>query len=166
MITISTNTVLFSNSLSDIKKEVFMLTSYIASNMFSKEGNDLSEMFILREDEADIHLRLLKNVFSSLALIFSNLTNDITDAFKVGESVEIKIINTGTYDNNILSLVDTKLLESILKGIVYEFYMNKNNIEIAKNALESFNASNIALSKYVSMIKRGTFKSFLGNFWR
>lgn len=166
MITITTGTILFSYAHEDIKTEVFMATSYIASNMFSKEGVDLSEMFILRKDEADIHERLLKNIFSSLSIVFANLTSGITDAFKIGEtSAEIKINNTGTYDANILTAIESKLFESIIKGVVYEFYMNKNSIEVAKSALESYNASNIALNKYVSMIKRGTFKSFLGNFW-
>lgn len=166
MITITPSTILFSYSLEDIKTEAFMATSYIASNMFSKEGNDLSEMFILRKDESDIHQRLLKNTFSSISIIFSNLTSGITDAFKLGDtSAEIKINNTGTYDANILTSIEAKLFESIIKGIVYEFYMNKNNLDVAKSALENYNASNIALNKYVSMIKRGTFKSFLGNFW-
>lgn len=158
------NIITYSYTIESIANDVFMKTSYYASNYYSDKGDDLSESFILYVSESNMLAKLLDGILGKIQLVFSGLTDGVENAIRTdnGSLLLVNIKPAGPFDMNIAIAIEAALYDMIIKQISYLFYIHKNNEALIK--ISGADAANSVeeLVLLVSKIKRGRFNSLLG----
>lgn len=121
----------------DLFKEVGILSAYMAKNFKDESGSMLDELSI-SDDERDIYNVCLKQALPNIYDEMVKMTSCVVDAFdddaiveadetdglkrKKGTYVEFTLRNNNAFNGNVLTLVDSTLLNCIKFAVLAEFY--------------------------------------------
>lgn len=129
--------VTFSYDINELFDDVSMLSAYMAKNIATENGSLMDE-FAITDDERDIFKVCLKQAIPNIYESMLKMASGIVNAFdaevmveadegtglkrKEGTYVEFNINDGGSYNTNVLSLVDTTLRECLKHGTLAEYY--------------------------------------------
>ena len=109
---------------SSLFDDVSLLSSYMVKNIKMDEASALDE-FSISEDEKEIFNECLKQALPNLYDVALQMMPNCEGAFSEGLSdgnISISIKDNGSYNVNVLSLVDATLYDCLKYGILSAFY--------------------------------------------
>lgn len=162
--------------------DVSLMSTYMSKNLSTKDGNALTDDYAISDDERDlvnISIRAtLPDIYEAMAKITHSVIpafddeveedgttsgKDITGTTKTiaaGTYVEFVLLDNGAYNDNVLTMVDASLYNSIKHGTLKEVYSTIVNPDFFKICAERFVAELFKLKQRLFQLKK---KSVLSN---
>ena len=166
--------IIFYYAHDDIFHDVRHQSAFLCKNITSKEGGDISEAFLITEDETDTVALCLREQLPAVFEVARGLTYGIPDAtqgqmtgaaFKLlfpdatqeeiaalgvddaKNYVVIRLMDNGAYNPNDPALVDSAFLSAIEQGVLAEYYAKVTHPVVTKVCAEQFGRQLAALSQ-------------------
>ena len=148
--------------------DVSLLSAYMVKNLAKETGSMLDE-FAISEDEKNVYDVCVEQALPNIWEILLKVSNYVEDAFgivevkvkensglkrDVGTYVEFNIQNNGSYNENVLALVDSTLGECVKYGVLSEFYSINVNADLHKIARAKFSNGLNQLNSRLFQLKK------------
>lgn len=163
--------------------DVSLVSSYMAKNLTTKEGNSLTDEFAISDDERDLVSVSLRTTLPDIYEAMTKITSGVIPAFEdlvsvgtrvkigedisgndvyieVGDYVEFYLLDNGAYNANVITLVDASLYNAVKQGVLKEFYTTVLQPEFFKVCSERFVAELFKLKQRLFQLKK---KSVVSN---
>ena len=153
----------------DLFNEVGILSAYMAKNYKDESGSMLDELSI-SDDEKDIYNVCLKQALPNIYDEMVKMTACIVDAFdsesevkvdetdglkrKAGTYVEFTLRNNNAFNSNVLTVVDSTLLNCIKFAVLAEFYSVCLHADLYRISRDKFNANVMQLRQRMFPLKK------------
>ena len=163
----------FSYNSEKLFNDVSLLSAFMTKNLVSEAGSMLDE-FCITEDEKEIYEECLKqalpNIYEAVIMI-----TPCFDAFDDGKAetetkaseetetsaVSISIKDNGSYNYNVLTLVDATLNNCIKYGVLVEFYSICVHDGLFGIAKQKFDTNLLQLKQRLFQLKKKSVSSQL-----
>lgn len=98
-------------------------STYKSRCMIDQQGNYIGEPYALSDDESDAFEICLEKIMTDIYDTVLKMTSGVTDAF-VADSAQVtfKIRDNRGYNENVLKNVDISVKDSIVAGVLREWY--------------------------------------------
>lgn len=162
--------------------DVSLVSNFMAKNLTTKEGNSLTDDYAISDDEkdlVDVSVRgTLPDIYEAMTKITSGVIpafdDDVTESASVkgkdisgnnvnitsGHYVEFYLLDNGSYNANVITMVDASLYNSLKHGVLKEFYSTVLQPEFFKVCSERFVAELFKLKQRLFQLKK---KSVVSN---
>lgn len=151
--TLHTGEIIFYYAQPDIFDDVKHQSAFMCKNILSKEGEDLSERFLITDDEEPMIGICIRESLPNIFEAVRPLTHGISDAFKpdmtgaqikaisglenldVDTTTKYVVIRTqdnGAYNPNEPGLADSAILSAVESGALSEYYSRVVNRDLTE----------------------------------
>lgn len=136
--------VVFSYPVEGIFESASRVSAFNSKNIRDNQGNSLLAEYAISDDEKDIFVQGLHSVLPEIYEKILKITDRAdSDSFGVAtvdgkEVVNFKIKDNGSYNGNVLSLVDASFLECIVEGSLKAWYKNCAQADLLAMYTRSF----------------------------
>ena len=146
--------------------DVSLMSNYMCKNLSTKDGNSLTDEYAISDDErdlVDVSIRAtLPDIYESMVKI----TNSIDSAFDDDEvistdhCVSFTIQDNGSYNDNVLNMVDASLYNCLKYGTLREVYSTITQAEFYNTCTTRFLSELFKLKGRLFQLKK---KSVVSN---
>jgi hypothetical protein len=134
-------TIVFSYPLQGIFDNASRVSAFNAKSIKDKEGRSLLADYALSDDEKDMFLQGLNSILPEIYEKILKITSGVEDAyfFETTETdVKFTIQDNDSYNKNVLTLVDSSLMECIIEGALKAWYKNCAQADLLSLYMKSF----------------------------
>ena len=177
------NRILFYYNRDTLFNDVSLMSSFMAKNIATKEGESLTDEYAISDDEknlVDVCIRAtLPDIFESMVKITNSVVpafydkvseagttrgEDIsgqTVAIDAGNYVEFHLRDNNAFNPNVLTMVDASLYNSLKYGVLKEFYSTVVHADFFKLCSERFVGELFKLKQRLFQLKKKSVVSSL-----
>jgi hypothetical protein len=154
-----------------IFNDVSLMSNYMAKNLATKDGNSLTDDYALSDDEHDlvnVSIRAtLPDIYESMAKITNAISSAFDDAYHedagtdqkgnaydAGDYVEFVLQDNNSYNDNVLTMVDSSIYNCIKHGTLREVYSTVTNPEFYNSCTNRFVAELFKLKQRLFQLKK------------
>lgn len=164
--------------------DVSLMSSFMAKNLTTKEGNSLTDDYAISDDEKDLFGVCVRACLPDIYESMAKITNAVIPAFEdeviesgsktgkdisgepktisAGSYVEFTLQDNGAYNANVLSMVDASLNNVLKHGVLKEFYSIVIQADFFKVCTDRFIAELFKLKTRLFQLKKKSAVSNLG----
>ena len=174
MYTIDTthNVILFAYKRDDIYDDVRHLSTFMAKNAVSKEGQPLLEQFSITEDEEPMFMLCLRDCLPDVWEVMVKLTHGVDEPYKSDEEYEtdttvgditftadtpyvtFRLVNSGAYNPNLLTIVDSSIRSTMEQGVLEKWYTRIAQADLLKVAQVGWASEASSLARRLMQLLR------------
>jgi len=174
--------ILFFYNRDTLFNDVSLMSNYMSKNLATKDGNILTDDFAISDDEKDLVQVCIRATLPDIYESMAKITNSVIPAFDddveedgtktgkditgttktvpAGDYVEFLLLDNGAYNDNVLTMVDASLYNSLKHGVLKEFYSTVINADFFALSRDRFLAELSKLKQRLFQLKK---KSVLSN---
>lgn len=149
--------------------DVSLMSAYMTKNLASDNGSAMDE-YNMSDDEHDVYevcvRQTLPNIYEAIMKITSGVDKAFDDDVTVtaagedelgraeGTYIEFNILNNDAYNDNVLNLADSTILNCLKYGVLSEFYSICMHGELYKLAHDKFLTNLFQLKQRLFQLKK------------
>lgn len=166
--------ILFYYNRDTLFNDVSLMSNFMAKNLKTKDGDSLTDDYAISDDEKDLFNVCVRATLPDIYEAMVKITNAVTTAFSddvteagasgrpaAGHYVEFTLLDNAAYNNNVLTVVDASLNNTIKQGVLKEFYTTVLQPDYFKVCTERFAAELFKLKQRLFQLKKKTVVSNL-----
>lgn len=133
--------------------DVSLLSAYMAKSLSVGENSVVDE-YSISSDEREIYNECVNQALPSICEELIKLTSFVSNAFESNLLLEFKINDNSAYNENILGLVDSTLLNCIKYSVLSEYYSICTNPTLYGLARQKFDTNLFQLKQRLFQLKK------------
>ena len=151
--------------------DVSLMSNYMAKNLATKDGNSLTDEYAISDDEEDLVKVCIRATLPDIYESMAKITNAVSFAFdddveetagtdqrgtayEAGHYVEFLLQDNNSYNDNVLTLVDASIYNSIKHGTLKEVYSTLTQPEFFNTCANRFVGELYKLKQRLFQLKK------------
>lgn len=160
-----------------IFNDVSLMSTYMSKNLSTKDGNSLTDEYAISDDERDLVKVCIRATLPDIYESMTKITNAVSFAFDdsveesagtdqrgtayaAGYYVEFVLQDNNSYNDNVLTMVDASIYNSIKLGTLKEIYSTLTQPEFYNTCSNRFVGELYKLKQRLFQLKK---KSVVSN---
>lgn len=161
----SNNTIEFRYKKDVLFNDVSLLSNYMSKNLSTKDGTSLTDNYAISDDERDLVYLCIRTILPDLYEAMVKITSAVSSAFEDDKvipdenEVDVHYVSftmrdNGAYNDNVLTMVDASLYNSLKYGTLKEVYSTVLQPEFYNTCANRFVAELYKLKQRLFQLKK------------